>query len=99
MAEAQKLAEPQITQDQYDLWLTNPVTIAFLKCLEWKRLDIRDALGNGALTDSSNADLNHALTHRYLGEQDAYRAAHIPWDLLTFYNMVFFPPVEEENDE
>ena len=96
---AQELPEAQITQDQYDIWLTSPVTIAYLKCLEFKRLDTRDAAGEGKLVDSSNADLTHAMLHRALGQQDAYRAAHIPWDLLTFYGLVYFPEDEEENNE
>ena len=96
---AQELPEAQITQDQFDIWLTSPVTIAYLKCLEFKRLDTRDAAGDGRLVDSSSADLTHALLHRALGQQDAYRAAHIPWDMLTFYNMVFIPEPEEKDDE
>ncbi|MGI9250910.1 MAG: hypothetical protein ACR2PR_06900 [Pseudohongiellaceae bacterium] len=96
---AQELSEPQITQDQFDIWLTSPVTVAYLKCLEYKRLDTQDAAGSGRLVDSSNADLTHAIMHRALGQQDAYRAAYIPWDLLTFYQMVFIPEPKEENDE
>ncbi len=97
---AQEQPEPQITQDQFDIWLTSPVTIAYLKCLEWKRLDTRDAAGEGKLVDSTSADLTHAMIHRALGQQDAYRAAHIPWDMLTFYEMVFMPePKEEETNE
>ena len=93
-----ELPEAQITQDQYDIWLNSPVTIAYLKCLEWRRLDVRDAAGDGRLVDTSSADTTHALLHRALGEQDAYRAAHIPWDILVHYEMVMIPePMEEEN--
>jgi hypothetical protein len=92
------LPEPQITQDQFDLWLNHPVTQAYLKCLEWKRLDEVEASGTGKLVDSSNADLTHGMIHRSLGRQDAFRSAHVPWDMLTFYEMIFIPEEEGEED-
>jgi len=94
-----ELTEPQITQDQYDIWLNSQVTIAFLKCLAWKRLDVRDAAGDGSIIDTSNADTTHGLLHRALGQQDAYEAAHVPWDMLKHYNMVMITEKEEEEPD
>ena len=98
MAEAQELREPQITEDQFDIWMASPVTSALLKCLEWKRLDEKDAAGSGAIVDSSNSDLTHAMIHRSLGRQDAYEAMQTPFDLLTYYEMVFIPEPEPEEE-
>jgi hypothetical protein len=93
-----ELSEPQVTQDQFDIWLNSPVTIAYLKCLEYSRLDTIDSAGNGSIVDSSNADTTHAMIHRALGKQDAYRAAYIPWDMLTHYRMVFIPEPKQDED-
>ena len=93
------LEYPQVTTDQIDIWLASPVTKAVLSCLEWKRDDTKDAAGSGKLTDSSNADLTHALLHRALGQQDAYDEARDPRALLEHYNMIFVPEDEDETDD
>jgi hypothetical protein len=87
---------PQVTQDQIEIWLAGPVTKAYLRCLEWKTADTRDAAGDGRLTDSMSADLTHALLHRALGQQDGYKEAGKPETLLQFYKIVFIPPPKEE---
>lgn len=92
-----ELNHPQVTDDMIEIWLRSPVTIAYLKCLEFKRKDTRDAAGTGLLIDSSSADTTHALLHRALGQQDAYREASLPKEFLAFYNMIFIP--EPEDDE
>lgn len=89
----------QVTQDQIQIWLHNPVTQAYLRCLEWKTADTRDAAGDGSLTDSGSADLTHALLHRALGQQDGYKEAGKPETLLEFYKMVFIPPPKEEEED
>lgn len=90
---------PQVTEAQVELWLASPVTKTFLQCLEWKRLDTVDQAGTGKLTDSSSADLTHALLHRALGQQDAYTGAQRCEQLLEFYEMIFHPPPPEEETE
>ena len=49
--------------------------------------------------DSSNADLTHGMIHRSLGRQDAFRAAHVPWEMLVHYEMVFIPQPEEGEED
>ena len=73
---------PQVTEDQVELWMASPVTKTFIQCLHWKREDTRDQAGTGVLTDSSNADLTHALLHRALGQQDGYQTAAAPEPIL-----------------
>ena len=73
---------PQVTEAQLEIWLASPVTEAYLDCLDWKRRDTIEAAGSGKLTDSSNADMTHALLHRSLGQQDAYAEAAKPEKLL-----------------
>ena len=89
---------PQVTDDQVELWLANPCTKAFLMACEFKRLDIRDAAGTGKLTDSSNADLTHALLHRALGQQDGLDFAEHPESLLDQYGLILHPAPKEESD-
>ncbi len=90
---------PQVTEDQISIWLASPVTKIYLQCLEWKTADNRDHAGSGTLTDSSNADLTHALLHRAFGQQDGYKEAGKPEELMDFYQMIFHPPPPEEEEE
>ena len=105
MAEAQELAEPQITIDQFDIWMRSPVTEVLIKCAKWKLEEEREHAGadSGPYVDSSNADLTHAMIHRSLGRRDAYRMVAYPEQLLEYFNMIE-PPAppeleEEETDE
>lgn len=90
---------PKLTEIQVELWLGDPVTINYLRCLDWLRLDTRDAAGSGELIDSSSADLTHALLHRALGRQDAYVEASNPEQIFDRYVMIEHPEPEEKDDE
>ncbi len=90
---------PQITPDQLELWLANPVTKGYLRCLSWKEADTVEQAGTGKLVDSSNADMTHAMLHRALGQQDALKEAALPEKLFDFYRMVYRPPPETDEDE
>jgi len=90
---------PQVTEDQIEIWLANPVTKAYLRCLEWKRADKAEAAGTGKIVDSSNADLTHAMIHGSLGEQAAFKEAGEPEELLDHYVMIFRPPPPDEEEE
>lgn len=96
---AEELKHPQITDDQLELWLAHPATRAFLSCIGWAVNDSIEAAGSGKLVDSSSADLTHALLHRALGEQDGLRKAADPARMLEYYNMIFYPPNEEETED
>ena len=90
---------PQVTESMLEVWLANPVTRAFMRCLTWKRADQIDAAGSGRLTDSSNADMTHALLHRSLGQQDAFSECVDPEKMLDFYAMIFRPPPPEDDEQ
>ena len=98
-AEARALQYPQLTEPQVEIWLAQPVTKTFLQCLQWKWLDVRDQAGVGALVDSSNADMTHALLHRALGQQDGYAEAGQPETLMDHYEMILHPPPEEPEEK
>lgn len=93
-----EVEHPQVTEDQVELWLANPVTVALLRCFEWKRLDSVENGGTGRLADSSNADLTHAMLHREFGKQDAFTECKTPEAVLDEYVMIFHPPEEDETD-
>ncbi len=90
---------PQVTEAQPEIWLANPVTKVYMRCLEWKADDQRDLAGTGKLVDSSSADTTHALLHRALGQRDAYGEAQKPQSMFDFYEMVFHPPPPDEEEE
>ena len=90
--------EPTITEAQFDLWIDQPVTQAFLKAMHFKREDEAESAGIGNIVDSSNSDLTHALIHRSLGRQDAYENACDPWEMLVFYELVDLPDPEPEEE-
>lgn len=92
-------SEPTITEAQFDLWLADPVTLALLKTLHFKREDEAESSGHGRIVDSSNASLTHALIHRSLGRQDAYEAACDPWGMLVSYELVDIPPPQEDDED
>ena len=90
---------PQVTEDQVEIWLANPVTKTLLQCFQWKFEDTRDAAGTGKLVDSGNADLTHAMLHRALGQQDIWQEAQQVEAVLEHYEMVFHPPPEDEEED
>ncbi len=90
---------PQVTENQLEIWLASPVTKAYLRCLEWKHADTIDNAGSGKLTDSSNADMTHAMLHRALGQQDAFVECGKVEKLLDFYVLIFHPPPPDEEEE
>ena len=94
----QEVEYPQITGVQYEIWAADPVTKCLLQCLEWRRLDSRDAAGTGELIDSSSADLTHALLHRSLGAQATYAELSDPSTTLEFYKMIKHPEKEVEDE-
>lgn len=94
-----EVEHPQVTEVQVALWLAEPTTRTFLQCVEWKRLDTRDAAGSGEIVDSSNSDLTHALIHRALGQQDVFQEIQNPESILDHYGMIDHPEPEETKDE
>lgn len=79
---------PQVTPEQVQLWESNPVTKAYLKCLEWRREDVRDDASNGSIVDSSCADLTHAFIHKNLGQQEGLTTASAYNSLFAEFNMI-----------
>lgn len=80
--------EPQVTPEQIQLWEADPVTIAYLKCLEFYRNDVCEDASSGSIVDSSSADLTHAMIHQNLGQQQGLTtAAGYQW-LLNEFAMV-----------
>ena len=78
-----------------------PVTKSLMRCMNWKRKDIRDQAGTGSIVDSSNADLTHALVHRALGQQDVCKEFKDPAKILEHYGMIEhfeLPERESENE-
>ena len=94
-----EVEHPQLSETQLELWLRDPVTCIFLQCLEWKRLNTRDAAGDGQIVDSSNSDLTHALIHRALGQQDVYGELQNTEEFLDEFGMIDYPPPPEENKD
>ena len=79
---------PQVTQEQIDLWLTNPVTKTYLQCLEWFNADVIDEASTGSIVDTASADVTHAMIHMNLGHQQGLNTAMNHQELLSRYDMV-----------
>jgi len=84
----QDLPYPQVTQDQIDLWLSNPVTKAYLDCIKWYCEEVTSTLGDGSCVDSSNADLTLSHIHLAMGQQQGLESAGDYIDLLSRFKMI-----------
>lgn len=47
----------QTTRDQREIWLSDPVTIAYLDCLSYYREQVEKTLAKGDFIDPRNVDL------------------------------------------
>lgn len=90
---------PVVTPEQIQLWEANPVTKAYLQCLEWFKQDIADLASNGGVADSSSADLTHAMLHRNYGQQDGLADAANYNYLLDRHGMILEPKKEDDDVE
>jgi len=88
------LLHKQVSTAQFERWMTNSVTKTLLLCLEWRRLNIRDANGEGKHVDSGNSDLTHALVHRNLGQMDSLEDVSNIEKFLDDFGMIK-PPKED----
>ena len=51
----------RVTKAQFELWLINPVTINYLKCLQFEIEQVDDLLIGSKLVDSASHGLNPCL--------------------------------------
>jgi hypothetical protein len=87
---------PRVTQSQLEIWLDNPVTVNYLKSLEFLSDAIGDTLKSVGLIDSTNNDLSMNRIHSAMGSQNALSTALDCTELLTKYGMV---EEKEKSDE
>lgn len=92
----EKPLHPQVTPEQIQLWEADPVTKAYLQCLEWFNADVRDDASDGTIIDSACADLSHARIHINLGQQQGLVTAMEYGKLFNDFNMIF---KEEKTDD
>lgn len=86
----------QVTPEQIQLWEADPVTKVYLQCLGWFKADVADETSNGAIVDSSSADLTHAMIHKSLGQQQGLSTSMDYQSLFDRFDMVLLP--EEKDD-
>jgi hypothetical protein len=79
---------PRVTRNQLEIWLANPVTLNYLKCLEFEIEKLEVALSNEMLIDSANNDLSMNNIHSALGSKCGLRTAKHFEVLLNSYSMV-----------
>jgi len=78
----------RITQAQFEIWLDNPVTIAYMQCLEWSAAQIEETMSKGGFIDSSNADLTMSQLHSAMGEARGLIDATFPEILFEKHEML-----------
>ncbi len=88
----------RITQAQFDLWIDNPVTKAYLQCLEWSAEKISEALGKGALVASDNNDTTCNAIHSALGQQGGFRLAQSVQERFLEHEMLAIPEEGDSDD-
>ena len=86
---------PQVTPEQVQLWEADPVTQAYLKCLDWFIADVRDDASDATIVDSACADLTHARIHINMGQQQGLNSAMGYGKLLSDFGMIL---MEEKTD-
>lgn len=79
---------PRVTRNQLEIWLDNPVTINYLKCLEFESEKISKAFSNLSLIDSTNNDLSMNNIHSAIGSREGLRVASQAAFMLNEYGMV-----------
>lgn len=68
--------------------MDNPVTIAYIQCLEWSEAQITEIMGNGGFIDSSNATLTMSQLHSAMGEQKGLIDATFPEIIFEKHEML-----------
>jgi len=72
----------QVTPEQLEIWLNDPVTKAYRECLEFLRTKVVMEGGSGKFIDPANNDLTCHNMAVSLGKQEAYAEALDPAQLL-----------------
>lgn len=65
----------RISKAQLEIWLSDPVTKAYLLCLKEKQRVIGNRLEEGSMIDTTNNDRSMNLIHSALGTKDGLRQA------------------------
>ena len=86
----------RLSQPQFDIWIDNPVTRAYLQCLKWSAEQAAEIAGNGSLIDSSNNDRSMNNIHGVMGQKTGLNTASDPESLFRTHEMLEIP---EEGDE
>ena len=85
---------PRVTQVQVDLWLVDPVTKAYLTCLQTSRTSIQSKISSGEYLDLSNNDRSMNRTCNALGHCQALDSMSKFDDILTSADMIEVPKDE-----
>ena len=83
----------RVTQPQFDLWIENPVTKAYLQCLNWSSEQQQEIVGSGGLVDTTNNDKSMNQIQYALGTSNGLQSAVNPLDHLHTHQMI---ELEEE---
>jgi len=81
----------QITQDQLELWLNNPVTKTYLQCLWWSQDQIKEIMGNGNLIDRSSMENTYGQMREAEGQKQGYLSSTDVLGQLMMHSMLDFP--------
>ena len=70
-----KLDYPQITQDQLEVWLNNPVTKTYLQSLYFSHSQEKEAIGNGSCLNKESMERSFAAMNEAEGIKSGLTAA------------------------
>ena len=88
----------EITRDQLDIWLNDPVTKVHLQCLDWEWEKRREMAGEPNLIAES-ADHSHAMAFHHAGFMEGLKRAGDVEPSLGEENIFIRSGMLEEEDE
>ncbi len=75
----------QVTPDQLDIWLSDPVTKSYLDCLNYCYEQLRKQLADGANVDPANSCATQYKSGYSSGARDMLKEAMNPQHILGTY--------------
>ena len=87
MAQAQP-NHPQVTKDQIEIWLQNPVTQVYLQSLQWFHEELVEHQGRDGQVDSTSSDVTFAATHINMGQKQGLVTAINYNSILERFGMI-----------
>lgn len=75
----------QVTPDQLDIWLSDPVTKSYLDCLSYCLEQMRKQIADGIAVDPTNSSVTQYNSGYSAGRRDTFNEALNPASIFALY--------------